>query len=490
MTDLIDLSFATTDLDALPGLSGKISICVTGEGGLDPAGRRINRLTKGAVKRFAESDAFAEMKPGQGHVLSTPAGRAAEAGQSLKLDRNASAEDGRKAGAAAAKFRGKAALPLCAGSHRRSADMALGLTLRDYAFVDHRTGDAGDRPQGKAVVMVTKVEEATAAFAPHKAVAEGVFFTRALTNEPANVLTTTAFAERLEALSSLGVTVEVLEEDALAELGMRTLLAVGQGSASPSKVVVLRWMGGGEAAPLALVGKGVVFDTGGISLKPGAGMEDMTMDMGGAGIVAGALQAIAARKAPANVVGLIGLVENMPSGTATRPGDVVRSMKGDTVEIINTDAEGRLVLADLLWYAEERFKPAGIIDLATLTGAIIVALGHEHAGVISNDDTFADQFLSAAKAEAEGAWRMPLGPGYAKLLESRVADVANVGGRMGGAVTAAEFLKRFVKDGTPWIHLDVAGTASVKSETPLAPKGATGWGVRTRNRLVKDRFEH
>ncbi|MEM8801559.1 MAG: leucyl aminopeptidase, partial [Pseudomonadota bacterium] len=282
---------------------------------------------------------------------------------------------------------------------------------------------------------------------------------------------------------------EVLEEDALADLGMRTLLAVGQGSESPSKVVVMRWDGGGDEAPLALVGKGVVFDTGGISLKPGAGMEDMVMDMGGAGVVSGVMQTLAMRKAKANVVGLVGLVENMPDGKAQRPGDVVVSMKGDTVEVINTDAEGRLVLCDVMWYAQDRFKPRAMIDLATLTGAVIIALGHENAGIFSNDDKFADQFLAAAKAEGEGAWRMPLGSGYAKQLKSRVADLKNIGGRPAGSVTAAEFLHRFVKEDVPWIHIDIAGVAWSSGGTKLSPKGATGWGVLALNRLVADRFE-
>ena len=283
---------------------------------------------------------------------------------------------------------------------------------------------------------------------------------------------------------------EVLEEAELETLGMRTLLCVGQGSASPSKVVVMKWNGGDkDAAPLALVGKGVVFDTGGISLKPAAGMEDMTMDMGGAGVVAGTMRALALRKAKANVVGLVGLVENMPSGTAIRPGDVVKSMKGDTVEIINTDAEGRLVLCDVLWYAQERFKPAGVIDLATLTGAIIIGLGHDNAGVFSNDDKLCSAFLKAAEAEGEGAWRMPLGQAYDDQLKSNVADMKNVGGRPAGSITAAQFLQRFIKDGTPWIHLDIAGVASVKSNTAYAPKGATGWGVMALSRLVQDQFE-
>ena len=240
---------------------------------------------------------------------------------------------------------------------------------------------------------------------------------------------------------------------------------------------------------MALVGKGVVFDTGGISIKPAGGMEEMTMDMGGAGVVAGVMRALALRGAKANVVGLVGIVENMPDGRAQRPGDVLASMKGDTVEVINTDAEGRLVLADVLWYAQERFKPCGVIDLATLTGAIIVALGHENTGVFSNDDTFCAAFLKAAEAEGEGAWRMPMGQAYDDRLKSRIADMMNVGGREGGAITAAQFLKRFVKDGMPWIHLDIAGTALVKTDLALSPKGATGWGVLALNRLIRDRYE-
>jgi leucyl aminopeptidase len=291
-------------------------------------------------------------------------------------------------------------------------------------------------------------------------------------------------------MQELGLDVEILEEADLVKLGMRTLLSVGQGSDSPSKVVVMSWNGGGKEAPFALVGKGVVFDTGGISMKPAAGMEDMTMDMGGAGVVAGVMRTLALRKAKANVVGLVGLVENMPSGNATRPGDVVKSMKGDTVEIINTDAEGRLVLADVLWYAQERFKPVGMINLATLTGAILVALGHENAGLFSNSDDLSDAFLKAAATEGEGAWRMPLSPAYDDLIKSRIADIKNVGGRYAGSITAAQFLQRFVKADVPWAHLDIAGTASVKTETALAPAGATGWGVMALNRLIADKYEN
>jgi leucyl aminopeptidase len=291
-------------------------------------------------------------------------------------------------------------------------------------------------------------------------------------------------------MHELGLEVEILEEGTLKLLGMGALLGVGQGSPSPSKVVVMQWNGGpaGEA-PLALVGKGVVFDTGGISIKPALGMEEMTMDMGGAGVVAGVMRTLALRGAKANVVGIVGLVENMPDGRAQRPGDVVRSMKGDTIEVINTDAEGRLVLADVLWYAQERFKPSAMINLATLTGAIIIGLGHENAGVFSNNDALAAALLKAAGAEGEGAWRMPMGPAYDAKLKSRIADMRNSVGRPAGAITAAQFLARFVKPETAWAHIDIAGVALPPEETTLAPKGASGWGVMTLDRLIRDGYE-
>ncbi len=419
--------------------------------------------------------------------LAWPTGLAAEVLLVLKLDRKPEVAAARRAGATLARERGVLPLTVLAGGQGRAEEVALGLALRGYGFAVHKT--APEEVPGAVTMLVSDSEAVARAAGPMAALAEGVFFTRDLVNEPANVLTTDDFAARLAAMQELGLEVEILEEEDLARLGMRTLLAVGQGSASPSKVVVMQWRGGGEDAPLALVGKGVVFDTGGISIKPAGGMEDMTCDMGGAGVVAGVMRTLALRKARANVVGLVGLVENMPSGTATRPGDVVRSMKGDTVEIINTDAEGRLVLADVLWYAQERFKPAGIVDLATLTGACVVALGHENAGVFSNDDGLCDAFLTAARAEGEGAWRLPLGQGYDDLLKSRVADMKNIGGREGGAITAAQFLQRFIKPGCPWVHLDIAGVALLKADTTLAPKGATGWGVMALNRMIRDRYE-
>lgn len=488
MSSLVPIRFQPFDADLMTQAEGRVAIIIPADGKMSPAVRRANRLTRGAVARLVESDRFEKVKTGDVISLAWPGGMAAEALDILVLPRRPDTDEARKAGAALAKLAGGKDILVMAGNQVRTEELAMGIALRSYAFDAHKTKDTDEG--GSVTISHQKSDEVEAAFAPLYAVADGVRMTRDLTNEPANVLTTTEFAARLVEMKELGLEVEVLEEDKLAELGMRTLLSVGQGSVSPSKVVVMQWNGGDkDDAPLALVGKGVVFDTGGISLKPAGGMEDMTMDMGGAGVVAGAMRALAKRKAKANVVGLVGLVENMPSGNATRPGDVVKSMKGDTVEIINTDAEGRLVLCDVMWYAQERFKPVGMIDLATLTGAIIIGLGHENAGVFSNNDTFCDAFLKSAKAEDEGAWRMPLGDAYDKQLKSRIADMKNVGGRPAGSITAAQFLQRFVKEETPWIHLDIAGVASVSSETSYAPKGATGWGVRALSRLVQDHFE-
>ncbi len=489
MTSPVIPEFTETDLDALAEFEGRLVVLVAPDGKLDQAARRVNRLSRGALARLAQSERFEKLKEGEAAELAFPAGLQAEAVQVLKLGRRAPADVVRRAGGAIGKALKEAPVLVAAGNLRHVADLALGVALRAYAFTAYKAEEAG-KPRGAVTIMVARPEEARAAAARVAALAEGVFFTRDLVSEPANVLTTTEFARRLEGLKTLGVKVEVLDEAALEKLGMRALLAVGQGSESPSKVVVMQWQGGKKGEkPLALVGKGVVFDTGGISIKPAQGMEEMTMDMGGAGTVAGVMKALALRKARANVVGLVGLVENMPDGRAQRPGDIVKTMKGDTVEVINTDAEGRLVLCDLLWYAQERFAPAGVIDLATLTGAIIIALGHENAGVFSNNDALCNAFLKAARAEGEGAWRMPLGKAYDKLLKSDLADMKNIGGRPAGAVTAAQFLARFVKEETPWIHLDIAGVALVKKDGELAPKGATGWGVLSLDRLIADTCE-
>ncbi len=487
MTNPINITFDEIALDDIAGITGKLAVLVSPDGKLDTMARRVNRLSKGAVARLIESEQFAGLDIGEGVTFAFPAGMAAEAVLAVKLPKRPSVAEARKAGAALARFKGNEALTALLASNPKAADISYGLALRAYAFDEHKTGER-KKPLG-ATIIVTDPEAIAAEAVPMAALSEAVFFTRDLVNEPSNVLTTEDFAARLAAMHELGLDVEILEEAELEKLGMRTLLAVGQGSSSPSKVVVMRWNGGGDEAPFALVGKGVVFDTGGISIKPSAGMEDMTMDMGGAAVVSGVMRALALRKAKANVVGVVGLVENMPDGNAMRPGDVIRSMKGDTIEVNNTDAEGRLVLADILWYTQERFNPVGMIDLATLTGAIIIGLGHENAGVFSNNDRLCNDFLKAAKAEDEGAWRMPLSPAYDKLLKSRVADMKNSCGRPAGSSTAGQFLQRFVKKDTPWIHLDIAGVALLKEDSTLAPKGATGWGVRALDRLIRDTIE-
>ncbi len=488
MSQPIALTFTAVDLEGLAQAKGILALLADDQTPSTPAARRIDRLTKGVVTRALASADWAALKPGEALPLGYPSGLLAETLLLVKLPRKANIPQARKAGAAIGRALGAlGALVLCE-NHAMAAELSFGLALRAYDFTPHKSGP--QKSYGPVALAVGQPETVAATAAPLAALAEGVFFTRDLVNEPANILTTEDFAARLAAMQELGLEVEILEEAELAKLGMRALLGVGQGSESPSKVVVMHWNGGKKNdAPFALVGKGVVFDTGGISIKPAAGMEDMTMDMGGAGTVAGVMRTLALRGAKANVVGLVGLVENMPDGRAQRPGDVVKSMKGDTIEVINTDAEGRLVLADVLWYAQERFKPKAMINLATLTGAIIVALGHENTGVFSNDDALCNAFLSAAKAEGEGAWRMPMGDAYDAKLKSRIADIVNSCGRDAGAITAAQFLRRFVKDDMPWCHLDIAGTALLKTDSTLAPKGATGWGVMALNRLIRDRYE-
>lgn len=487
MTDTVAIQFVEVDADAIAVHGGRVVVFADVGVPLGQSLRRIDRAMRGAVIRAVESPTFAGLKSGEAMDMAFPAGLGAEALQLIRLPRKASIREARKAGAAIGKSLSKSGTLILAEAHPLAAEIAFGLAARAYDFNPHKTTEP--KVPGPVRMMVAKPEAVAAASAAGAAVVEGMTFARDLVNEPANVLTTSDFAARLAAMHELGLNVEILEEAELAKLGMGALLGVGQGSESPSKVVVMQWNGGGDEPPLALIGKGVVFDTGGISIKPAAGMEDMIMDMGGAATVAGTMRTLALRRAKANVVGLVGLVENMPDGKAQRPGDIVKSMKGDTIEVINTDAEGRLVLADVMWYAQERFKPSAMVDLATLTGAIIIALGHENTGVFSNDDAFCAALLAAAKAENEGAWRMPLGDAYDAKLKSRTADMMNVGGRDGGAITAAQFLQRFVKPGTPWAHLDIAGTAFTKGETMLSPKGPTGWGVMTLNRLVKDRYE-
>jgi leucyl aminopeptidase len=373
------------------------------------------------------------------------------------------------------------------------ADFVLGMKLRAYEFDKFKSADNSDdngKPAQISVsVAVADPGAARKVWASAQAIGEGVVMARDLVNEPANVLGPVEFAARAKELGDLGVTVEVLVDKDIRKLGMSALLAVAQGSSRPARVVVMRWAGGkAKAPPVTLIGKGVVFDTGGISIKPSAGMEDMKGDMGGAAAVVGAMKAIAGRKAKANVVGIIGLVENMPDGAAQRPGDIVTSKSGKTIEVINTDAEGRLVLCDLLTYAEERFKPRLMIDLATLTGAIIVALGNVNAGLFASDDDLAAGLISAGTATGETVWRMPLDAEYDKLIDSKFADMKNIGGRTAGSVTAAQFLKRFVGK-TPWAHIDLAGTAMASPQSEINRSWASGWGVRLLDRLVADKHE-
>ncbi|MDQ7018193.1 MAG: leucyl aminopeptidase [Robiginitomaculum sp.] len=373
-----------------------------------------------------------------------------------------------------------------------SARAAFGALLAAYRFDKYRTTLKDDKKPSITAIRVICSDSAAAkaAFAPLSETAEGVCLARDLVSEPANVLHPEAFAKRAQELEEFGLEVQILDEKDMKKLGMNALLSVGQGSNYGSKLAVMSWFGAEDRkeAPLVLVGKGVCFDTGGISLKPGAGMWDMKGDMGGAAAVTGIMRALAGRKARANVIGIIGLVENMPDAAATRPGDIITSADGQTIEVQNTDAEGRLVLVDALWYGL-RYKPKQIIDFATLTGAIIIALGHENAGLFSNDDALASALDAAGKASGEPVWRLPLGAGYDKLIDSKYADMKNIGGRGAGSITAAQFLRRYVGE-TPWAHIDIAGTAwKDKSDDPREPVWATGYGVRLIDAFVAEQCE-
>jgi leucyl aminopeptidase len=402
-------------------------------------------------------------------------------------------------GAAAGRLKGGAASIVCAlGAEpltsAEAADVALGMRLRSYSFEKYKTKkkekDGEEDRSSDVSLLVADPSAVKAALKTRTALAEGVALARELVNEPPNVLYPETFAKRAKALTDVGVDVEVLGEKELKKIGMRALLGVGQGSHNESQVVIMRWMGAKnpKAQPVAFIGKGVTFDTGGISIKPAGGMEDMKGDMAGAACVTGLMHALAARKAKVNAIGVIGLVENMPDGKAQRPGDIVTSLSGQTIEIINTDAEGRLVLADVLWHVQSQFKPRFMIDLATLTGAILVALGQERAGLFSNNDELAQRLTAAGEATGERVWRMPLDPVYDKMMDSKFADVKNSGGRYAGSITAAQFLQRFVND-CPWAHLDVAGTAMGAKDSETNRSWGPGWGVRLLDRLVADHYE-
>lgn len=486
---------------ALP-TQGALAVLI-GEGAkLTKAAEEVDKAIGGQLSRALKTGRF-EGKPGQLVEILAPSGLsvsrvlAVGMGAHAKLD----ARGAEKIGASLVKrlrLSGEETvsvlLDALAKKDMSEADLAAyighGAQLAAYSFDKYFTKKKPEeKPSLKKVTLLTgTAASAKKSFAALEAVAEGVALARDLMTEPPNVLTPAEFAKRCKDLTKLGVQVTVLSEAQMSKLGMAALLAVGQGSENRSHLAIMRWNGGAKTQkPLALVGKGVCFDSGGISLKPGAGMEEMKGDMGGAAAVTGAMHAIAKRKAKANVVGLVGLVENMPDGKAQRPGDIVTSMSGQTIEVVNTDAEGRLVLADVLWYTHKEIKPAAIVDLATLTGAMMVALGSEYAGFFSNDDKLAEHLTKAGEASGDAVWRMPLGAGYDKKINSKFADMKNVGGRDAGSITAAQFLKRFIGE-TPWAHIDIAGTAW-GVDSPTSPAWATGFGVRVLDRLVADYYE-
>ena len=522
---MLDLAFVKP---ALPR-GGALVLLVAENSGLGGLAADLDAAAGGAVKRALAAAEFKGRK-GQSCVVWTPLpdgqpGPTRIVALGLGKAEDLSAEAAEAAGGAAlslVRSEREATVAADGMAPELAAAFGMGMALRGYRFDRYRTTEKEeDKPKLERVAIATgSVPDAKAAWAPMRAVVEGVFLARDLVSEPPNVLNPETWADRCLELEKFGVQVEILGPKEMKKLGMGALLGVAQGSENEPRIAVMQWLGasGGNGKksksahkPVAFIGKGVTFDTGGISIKPAGGMEDMKFDMAGGAAVVGLMAALAGRRAKVDAVGLVGMVENMPSGTAQRPGDVVRTMSGKTVEVINTDAEGRLVLADVMHYCQDRFQPSAMIDLATLTGAIIVALGHEHAGLFSNDDELAARIAAAGKGTGEACWRMPLGDAYDKQIKSDIADMKNVGGRQGGSITAAQFLQRFVgtgkeggkngngagKDGNgggkaphlPWAHLDIAGTAWTTKDLPTVPKGATGFGVRLLDRMVAAHYE-
>jgi len=497
------IGFAVPAASSLAKATGVLVAAVFADKTLGPAAKELDALTGGAVARAVKNARFSGKK-GEVFGFPAPSGLAANhvflfgLGDPDKLDTGAAEEAGGTVMGRLQVLREKAAFVLAAlpGNAKLkpgnfAAHFAFGAHLRSYRFDKYRTKE---KPEDKPVIAEVTIalkaaEEAKKRFAPLAGVAEGIFLTRDVVSEPPNVIYPETLAQRAKTLTRDGVKVEVLDVAAMKKLGMGALLGVGQGSVRDARLVIMQWNGGKKGAqPVAFIGKGVTFDTGGISIKPSKGMEDMKWDMAGAGTVIGLMKALAKRKAKVNVIGIVGLVENMPDGNAQRPGDVVTSMSGQTIEVLNTDAEGRLVLADAMWYCQDRFKPKFMVDLATLTGAIIMALGTHRAGLFSNNDKLAGQLTNAGSAVGEKLWRMPLGPEYDKMINSQIADMANIGDGGAGSVTAAQFLQRFVNE-VPWAHLDIAGTAWSKRDTAMVPKGATAFGVRLLDRMVAEHYE-
>jgi len=488
-----------TEISATKTASGEAMVFLVGEDKkLPPLAQAVNKQAGGALARALTSGKFTG-KRGQAACITPPQSVKAErivllgTGDAKTLDAQALENIGGALVPHLNNARVKSAtIILEHGKGEDTARIAHGANLRSYTFDKYHTKKSADEKPTLAALTIASghAKAAEKSYAELEKIAEGVFFTRNLVSEPANIIYPESLAAKAKELSKLGVDVEVLGEAAMKKLGFGALLGVGQGSVRESQFLIMKWNGGKKGeAPLAFVGKGVTFDTGGISIKPAAGMEEMKWDMGGAGVVIGLMKALAGRKAKVNVVGVAGLVENMPGGNAQRPGDVVTSYSGQTIEVLNTDAEGRLVLADALWYTQRHFKPKFIIDLATLTGAIIVSLGSSRAGLFSNNDKLSEQLFKTGQKTGEEVWRLPLGDVYDKMINSDIADMQNIGkDREAGSITAAQFLQRFVNN-TPWVHLDIAGVAWSKKDTDIVPKGGTGWGVRLLNELVSEYYE-
>jgi len=487
--------------------SGTLIVGVLADGALTPSAQEIDGRMSGALAQAVEGSSRFTGKKNTTLTLNAPAGLVlgrvilvglGKAGDIDKLQ--IQAMGGRIVSALNKLGESQAAIIIDTldGCPVHLTDMvaecAFGAQLASYRFDKYRTKQ---KEEDKATLdsltfMSPDSDAAQTAFEPRRRVSDGVYLARNLVSEPSNVKYPATIVEDIQGLTEVGVDVQVLHEERMKELGMGALLGVGQGSRRESFIAIMRWNGAPDedTPPVAFVGKGVTFDTGGISIKPSGGMEEMKYDMAGAGAVIGLMKALAGRKARANVVGVVGLVENMPDGNAQRPGDVVTTMSGQTIEVINTDAEGRLVLSDALWYTHKTFEPQFMVDLATLTGAIIVSLGTYQAGLFSNNDELAERLAAAGKASGEEVWRLPLGSRYDKDINSEIADMKNVGkGREAGSITAAALLERFVGD-TPWAHLDIAGMAWMKrGDDPTVPKGASGYGVRLLDRLVADHYE-
>ncbi|MTI42312.1 leucyl aminopeptidase [Roseibium hamelinense] len=503
MTHLSKLSFGK-----LAAPKSGTAVLFAGEGGtLGPLSAELAGSITGGIERAAKVGGFTG-KNGSTLELIAPAGIDLDRvilvglGKTEDLDGTAWTKLGGSVYSALATAKAESAAVLFevadapADLASDAAAFAMGAKLAAYTFDTYKTKkseDDGGKDKDKSLKLTIAVDDAKAAkkaWEGAQAVADGVCLARDLVNEPANVLGPEEFAAKAGELAELGVDIETLGEKEMKKLKMESLLGVALGSVRPPRLVIMRWNGGKKGdKPVAFVGKGVTFDTGGISIKPAGGMEEMKGDMGGAATVTGLMHALAARKAKVNAIGVIGLVENMPDGKAQRPGDIVKAMSGTTIEILNTDAEGRLVLADALWYTQDRFKPAVMIDLATLTGAVIIALGNQNAGMFTNSDELADQLTAAGKASDEPVWRLPLSKEYDKLIDTPNADVKNTGGRTAGSITAAQFLQRFVNDVT-WAHLDIAGTAFGAAKTEVSKGWASGYGVRLLNQFVADNYEN